>query len=190
MKLEFKNTETKVTCENYPYGLRMKTTKTDWLEFSPKKGFRHCSQTIDPKTGRLNNPKKSTYYPVGILGVDENQHTKFWACGFNGEKEMKISYKHLSENFDKYTSTQMEWLYYEALSYLKVHSQAMIIYTGADWDNIKPLITEASIKLGKGVISKGTLNLWGDIIDSIDFEALEATKKPNYNPFQVKQVSI
>jgi hypothetical protein len=190
MKLEFKNTDTKVTCENYPYGFKMKTTKTDWLEFSPKKGFRHCSQTIDPKTGRLNNPKKSTYYTVGILGIDENQHTKFWACGFNGEKEMKISYKHLYFEFDKYTGPQMEYLYIEAMLYLKVHCKAMIMYTGADWDNVRPLIDVAVKTLVQAINCKGTLNLWGDILDSIDFEALEATKKPHYSPFQVKQVSI
>lgn len=164
MKLEFKNTDQKVITENYPYGFKVKTRKVNWIEFSPKKGFRHVSQTIDPKTGRLNNPKKSIYYTLGILGVDENNHTKFWTCGFNGEKEMKISYNHLYFEFDKYTAPQMEYLYMEALLYIKVHAKALIMYTGAEWDNIRPLIDEAVKTLVQGVNSKGTLNLWGDIL--------------------------
>jgi len=190
MKVEFKHTDKKVISENYPYGFNLKTTKTDWIEFNPKKGFRHVSQTVNPKTGRLNNPKKSTYYTIGILGIDENQHTKFWACGFNGEKEMKISYKHLSENFEMYTVAQMHFLYLEAFTYLKVHSKALVIYAGASFEDIKPLINTAVNKLVEAINSKGTLNLWNDILTSIDFEALEQTRQPDFKPFQVKQVSI
>ena len=84
----------------------------------------------------------------------------------------------------------MEYLYIQALLYLKVHCKAMILYTGAEWDNVRPLIDVAVKTLVQAINCKGTLNLWGDILDSIDFEALEATKKPHYNPFQVKQVSI
>ena len=74
--LKFVNTDQKIVSENYPYGFREKTTKTDYLEFSPKHGFRHCSQTINPKTGRPNNPKKSTYYDVMVLGTNEDGHCK------------------------------------------------------------------------------------------------------------------
>ena len=190
MKLDFKHTSTRVISENYPYGFNLRTQKTDWVEFHPKHGFRHVSQTINPKTGRANNPKKSTYYTIGILGTDESQYVKFWACGFNGENEMKISYKHLSENFDKYTGEQMEYLYITAFMYLKVHTKSMVLYTGAQFEDIKPLIDEAVKKIIAAINSKGALNLWGEIISSIDFEALNNTRKPNYSPFQVKEISI
>ena len=65
------STSTKLVSENYPYG-NLRTTKTDWIEFKKGKGFRHMSQTINPKTGRLNNPKASTYYYIMLLGRDEN----------------------------------------------------------------------------------------------------------------------
>jgi hypothetical protein len=190
MKLEFKNTTEKVVTENYPYGFKLKTTKTDWIEFNPKKGFRHVSQTVNPKTGRPNNPKKSTYYTVGILGLDENQHTKFWACGFNGEKEMQISYKHLAENFDKYTGLEMHFLYMEAFTYLKVHTKAMVIYSGADFEQIKPLIDKAVKMLVQAINAKGSVNLWNEILNSIDFEAIDKTRQPDFKPFQVKQVTL
>ena len=77
------NTTEKIVSENYPYGFREKTTKTDYLEFDFKKGFRHCSMTINPKTGRENNPKKSTYYDLMVLGTDENQHCKSFVLNFN-----------------------------------------------------------------------------------------------------------
>jgi hypothetical protein len=190
MKLDFKHTSTRVISENYPYGFNLRTVKTDWIEFNPKHGFRHLSQTINPKTGRANNPKKSTYYSVALLCINQDQHCKFWACGFNGENEMKTSYKHLSENFNLYTPSQMEYLYITALNFLSVHKQALVIYGGADSKNVQSILQNSFVKLAQCINSKGSLNLWGEILDLIDFEALNNTRKPNYNPFTIKQVSI
>jgi hypothetical protein len=46
---------------DYPYGFRLRTQIRYWLEQAPKKGFRFVSQTMNPKNGRWNAPKKSTY---------------------------------------------------------------------------------------------------------------------------------
>lgn len=46
---------------DYPYGFKLRTTIRFWLEKDNKKGFRFCSQTINPKTGYWNKEKKSTY---------------------------------------------------------------------------------------------------------------------------------
>lgn len=53
-------TDEKITVENYPYG-RLQCKATFSLEFKEAKGYRTVRQTINPKTGRINNPKKSTY---------------------------------------------------------------------------------------------------------------------------------
>lgn len=60
---------------DYPYGFRLRTQIKYWLETDPKKGDRFCSQTLNPKNNRWNNPKKSTYSTIGVMFLDENNHT-------------------------------------------------------------------------------------------------------------------
>ena len=69
-------TNQKIEVENYPYGYTLKTTLFDTMEFNPKKGYRHITQTINPKNGRLNAPKKSTYAPLKVRYYDEIGHIK------------------------------------------------------------------------------------------------------------------
>jgi len=63
-------TNEKVEVANYPYGYTLKTTLFDTIEFNAKKGYRHVTQTINPKTGKLNAPKKSTYYAFTVRYTD------------------------------------------------------------------------------------------------------------------------
>ena len=56
-----------ITINNYPYGFRLKTTKTYQIEFCKGKGFRSIETTIDPKTGKMNKPKKSIYNDLMFL---------------------------------------------------------------------------------------------------------------------------
>lgn len=59
---------------DYPYG-GFRCQIKFWLEKSDKNGFRFCSQTQNPKTGRWNNPKHSTYSKfAGAMFLDENNH--------------------------------------------------------------------------------------------------------------------
>lgn len=55
--------ETAYLVDSYPYG-RLRCKIWFWLEHSPTKGFRFCSQTENPKNGVMNAPKKSTYQKV------------------------------------------------------------------------------------------------------------------------------
>jgi hypothetical protein len=66
--------ETAYKVENYPYGFRLRTTMHYWIETVAKKGDRLCTCTINPKNGRINAPKKSTFSNIGILYLDENNH--------------------------------------------------------------------------------------------------------------------
>jgi hypothetical protein len=52
---------------DYPYGRRVRTSIRYWIETRPGKGDRFCAQTLNPKTGRWNKPKKSTYAAVGVM---------------------------------------------------------------------------------------------------------------------------
>lgn len=78
--------ETAYRVENYPYG-RLRTSMFYWLETTPKKGDRFCSRTINPKNGRLNAPKKSTYLNIGAMYLDEKNHVKWEGVGIYTQKE-------------------------------------------------------------------------------------------------------
>ena len=189
MKNFLKATDKNISLD-YPYGFRERTTKTDWLEFNFKKGFRHMSQTENPKTGRLNNPKKSTYYNGMALYLDENQHCKTIAFAFNGEEEMKFTFNFLHQNWSLYTNEMQEYFYCEALFYMKVHTQAMCTYSGADFNDIKPLIDEAVNMIVQGIKGKGTVNYWGEILKSIDWVKLNQCRDKDFKPFRVTTFSL
>ena len=59
--------ETAFVVDDYPYGFRLRTEIRYWIETKPKKGQRFVSQTLNPKTGRWNKPKASTYSPLLVM---------------------------------------------------------------------------------------------------------------------------
>jgi len=72
------NENTALIIENYPYGFRLKTKIKYWIETDKKKGDRFVSQTLNPKTNKWNNPKKSVYNSVMVLTRDnENGHISY-----------------------------------------------------------------------------------------------------------------
>lgn len=73
--------------DDYPYGYNARTQIRYWIESAAKKGDRMCSQTLNPKTGRWNKPKKSTYSPVGVLFLDEIGHVKWTAISTYADDE-------------------------------------------------------------------------------------------------------
>jgi len=68
--------ETAYVVDDYPYGFRLRCKIRYWLEYAPKKGFRLCSQTTNPKVAyeKWNAPKKSTYSLLAVMGLDEEGH--------------------------------------------------------------------------------------------------------------------
>lgn len=58
--------------DDYPYG-RLRTQIRYWIESVERKGDRFCAQTLNPKTGRWNKPKKSTYAPVMAMYLEEQE---------------------------------------------------------------------------------------------------------------------
>lgn len=185
MKTFFKTTET-TEVTNYPYG-RLQCTAKFGIEFKASKGFRSTFQTVNPKTGRLNAVKNSTYYPVLVQYKEsETGHIKSVAFHFNGAKEINEGAKFMDNNFSLFTDEQIKYIYTYILSMLAVQSKAMVIYCNSKFEDIKPILTEAIETCKKGM-KEGT-NLFQNI--KIDIEALEKTKEPNYNPFTIKQYEI
>ena len=68
------NEDTAYVVDDYPYGYTLRTKIRYWVETVKKKGDRFVSQTLNPKTGRWNKPKKSTYSAVMVMGKDDNGH--------------------------------------------------------------------------------------------------------------------
>ena len=68
--------ETAFVVDDYPYGFKLRTTIRFWIE-TTKAGQRSVAQTKNPKNGRWNTPKKSTYAPIKVMGLNEKGHVDF-----------------------------------------------------------------------------------------------------------------
>lgn len=188
--LKLNPTDQKIISENYPYGFKLRTTKTDYLEFSPKKGFRHCSVTVNPKTGKLNTPKKSTYYAIMLLGTDENNHCKSLVYSLNGLADIQscIDFLKVTDNFDLFSNEQMHYIYLCLLSATKIDMIARHRYAGVDIELMKPFYLDNVAILGRGLKHNGMMNTFADI--NFDVQALDALKDPNFSPFVTSTFSI
>lgn len=78
--------ETAHVAENYPYGFRLRTKMFSWIEHT-KNGARLFQQTINPKNGKLNAPKKSTYSKFLLLALNEEGHVRTLGYGDYTEAE-------------------------------------------------------------------------------------------------------
>lgn len=66
--------ETAAVVTDYPWGFRLRCEMRYWLERN-KKGTRMVSQTVDPRNGRVNKPKASTYTDgLTVLVTTEEGH--------------------------------------------------------------------------------------------------------------------
>lgn len=76
--------ETAYVVDDYPYGYRLRCSIRYWLEFSPRHGWRFCSQTSNPKRPGLvwNAPKRSTYvYVSACMYLNADGHVKWTGLG-------------------------------------------------------------------------------------------------------------
>ena len=184
--MNYVKTTEKLISEDYPYGYTLRTTKFDFLEFKAGKGFRHVSQTINPKTGKLNAPKKGTYSPVILLGRDEKNHVTAKHLTFYGKDGINKDSAFLAEHFDLFTDEQVKDIFGFIFNALRVEAKAICAYCGAEWEQVKPLV-EPHIKTALHGFKTGE-NVFGQIV--LDTAALEATKKPDFNPFTVTNYGV
>jgi len=178
-------TSEKLVSENYPYGYTLKTTKYDWLEYKKGKGFRHVSQTVNPKNGRLNAPKKGVYYKIMLLGKDENDHVSSAVCHINGTSEINFGAKFMFKHFNLFTPDQIRSIAADFLGMMKVDTVAAVQYCGAKFEDLKPFY-EAAVRASVEIVNTAE-NLF-DLI-SIDEECVKACHVPDYNPFKVTYLS-
>lgn len=178
-------TSEKVTVENYPYS-GMRTTLFDTMEFNAKRGFRHVTQTINPKNGRVNKVKPSTYAALMVRYYAENGHIHTLSFDFNGAKEMNRAAKFVNEHFDMFTADEIKYIYSQMLSSAKLEVYSMVQWAGADIENVKPLVQMCIDNCEHG-LKHGTNNFEYLILD---IEAIDACKDVNYSPFVIKTYEI
>jgi hypothetical protein len=165
--------------ENYPYGFKLKTDKFYSIEFKNKKGFRLVQQTMNPKTDKLNKPKKSTYSPVMLLVAAEDGKIKAHTEDFYGDDGIDRGLKFMADKFHNFLPEEIKSVAAHVVMVLKGDIYAKATYCGSDVKKLMPLYEEALATLVK--IFKTGENLWSDI--SLDWEAIEALKVPDFNPF-------
>ena len=85
------------TSTNYPYG-RLRATATFSIEFDAKRGFRSVFQTINPKNGVVNKPKKSTYSDFLCMFQDESGHFKYKSIDVRGKEGVNEILLFLKDN--------------------------------------------------------------------------------------------
>ena len=184
--MTFLKTNAKITSTNYPYG-RNKCTATWELEFKAGKGFRVVFQTINPKTQRLNAPKKSTYSPVILLTQNEiTGHTESFHLDFNGVPELNKGLDFMTQHFDLFTPEQITDIYCHIAAMVKVSWYAVQAYCGADKDKTKELFVPHMTAALNGFKNGG--NNFQPI--KIDNEQYEALKIPDYKPFKTQIYEI
>lgn len=166
-------TTTRVEVPDYPYGFRLRTTLFDWVEFIPKKGYRHCTATINPKTGALNKPKRGTYHPLLVRYYDDNGHIKTTVSNMNGDAELNKAAKFIHANFSLFLPAEVTYLYEMMLAMAWVDFKATCIYGGSDPQVLKPLYDDF-FRICKQGLETGE-NLFHLL--RLDSEAIDRTKR-------------
>ena len=105
-KLNYSNPRTEFTVDNWPYG-RFKTTATFTIE-AVKGKERAARVTVNPKNGRVNKPKKTTYsHKARIVdGSDGRTYiaelTVFGAVSIR-QSDMHHQQEYISDNDARYS---------------------------------------------------------------------------------------
>jgi hypothetical protein len=181
-------TSEEVEVKGYPYGYTLRTSLFDTSEFNPKKGYRHVTQTINPKNGVLNKPKKGVYYDLMVRYYDENGHIKTTVLDFvrNGVKGINKVSEFLNANFELFSVAEMEYLYLKVLASLKIQTVSYVQYCGSTFDDLKPLFEVGAKNMSLG-LKEPQNNYFGWQLDE---EAIENTKVKDYQPFKITSYVI
>lgn len=103
--MKYSNPQTELTVTDWPYG-KQRTTATFSIE-TVKGKQRAVRTTVNPKTGRVNKPHKTTYSKlVRIVTGDDNKTyiaelTQFLAVKIM-QSNMKYQHEYISDNDARY----------------------------------------------------------------------------------------
>lgn len=176
------------TVDSYPYG-RLRTTAFFGTEFKPSKGYRSTFQTINPKNGRKNAIKNSTYYTLMVLFQNtENGHYDHVGFSMDSDESINKTAKFCAENFDLFTDAELRYIYGTMYLRTKGSMIASVQYAGAKPDALKPLYDGAMAAIGEGYEAcerKERINTFARVV--IDAEAVKACANPDHQPFKIRE---
>ena len=164
----------------------------DYIEFDIKKGYRHCTQTINPKSGALNKPKKSTYSHFMLRYFNEDNHIKVIYIDFNVPLEnMNLQVEKVMEIWEYLTAEERTYLVDSYRYYIKIAAIASVQYCSTDKEVVLLEIKKINgyLKTFEVRDEKGKLtgyNVESNVFENmpqIDKEALKNATPENYNPF-------
>jgi len=95
--------ENPLTIDDYPYGFNNRTQIRYYIETTGR-GDRFVSQTLNPRTGQWNKPKKSTYSDVMVMVGDEKGHVTYISTSLNDKTSKAKAF--LDKFGDQLTKTQ------------------------------------------------------------------------------------
>lgn len=193
-KYRYFKTEETATAEKYPYG-RLTTSATFGTEYRKGKGFRTTFQTINPKTGRINNVKRSTYSELIIMKQDkETNFISYDYASLYDYKGTKKFLEMLTKHFSLLTKDQVKDLSAQILARTKQDIIMTLTYSikpenrDKALEKMKSLYNEAITLLTK--IYRTQENLFAEVLNAIDFEQLKTIKDEGYNPFRTTETYI
>ena len=94
------NEETAYLVDDYPYGYRLRTKIRYWIESNKGRGDRFCSQTLNPKTGKWNKPKKGTYSAILVMGKKDNGHIGCRGLSYSTDEEAYKKFIDFCKDFE------------------------------------------------------------------------------------------
>jgi hypothetical protein len=115
--------ETAYVVDDYPYGFRLRTEIRYWIE-TTNRGERFVRQTLNPKTGLWNKPKKSTYDAIMLL-VKNTENGYISNVGVHtSDSDPEILTTFMNNYGDALTEHQLK-----EMDVLKAYSEASKHYT-------------------------------------------------------------
>jgi hypothetical protein len=110
--------ETAYVVDDYPYGFRLRTSIRYWIETKRPHGQRFVSQTRNPKNGRWNAPKPSTYSPIVVMWLDADEHVQHTALSAYADEAQIDAFE--AANADALTEQRER----ELIRYFRAHRRA------------------------------------------------------------------
>lgn len=118
----------KQTVDDYPYG-RLRATVYYSTEFVKNKGMRTVFQSVNPKTGRVNKPKKSTYSDFYIMYRNlTNNYVQYFVFNLFGLEDCLKMLKVIKDLKVRLTKEQTDYLNFKILALFKAEMTATINY--------------------------------------------------------------
>jgi hypothetical protein len=170
--------------DSYPYG-SLRCDAYFSLEYSPKKGVRSVFQTINPKTGRINAPKKSTYSEFVFMYLDSKNHVQNYHIRIESS-EINLYSNMFAEMYraNVIPDNVMEHLCLSVLMHTKVHAKVMCAYKGCKWEEIKPYF-DAYVPALVDIIKRKQYVEISTI--ALDLEGINSKAPDNFQPFKASE---